>query len=76
MGSPFDNDDNLLLITLAVTVVFQLAFFFVAFTCKFDKASSTEHVRRTLRANFGRGVALAAAAAAAAHHVVQMSILV
>lgn len=40
MGSPFDNDDHLLLITLAVTVVFQLAFFFVAFACKFDKVGS------------------------------------
>ncbi|CAM9992241.1 unnamed protein product [Pylaiella littoralis] len=39
MGSPFDNDDHLLLITLAVTVVFQLAFFFVAFACKFDKVT-------------------------------------
>lgn len=39
MGSPFDNDDHLLLITLLVTVVFQLIFFFVAFTFKFDKVS-------------------------------------
>ena len=40
MGSPIADDDNLLLITLVVTVVFQLAFFFVAFACKFDKVSS------------------------------------
>ena len=39
MGSPIADDDNLLLITLIVTVVFQLAFFFVAFACKFDKVS-------------------------------------
>ena len=37
MGSPIADDDNMLLITLAVTVLFQLAFFFVAFACKFDK---------------------------------------
>lgn len=37
MGSPFDNDDHLLIITLVVTVVFQLAFFVVAFAFKFDK---------------------------------------
>eukprot|EP00903_Cladosiphon_okamuranus_P007252 g7035.t2 len=39
MGSPIPNDDNLLLITLVVTVVFQLAFFSVAFACKFDKVT-------------------------------------
>ncbi|CAN0271386.1 unnamed protein product, partial [Scytosiphon promiscuus] len=39
MGSPFADDDHLLLITLVVTVVFQLAFFFVAFACKFDKVT-------------------------------------
>lgn len=37
MPSPFDDDDHLLLITIVVTVVFQLAFFVVAFSCKFDK---------------------------------------
>lgn len=37
MGSPIADDDYLLLITLVVTVVFQLAFFLVAFAFKFDK---------------------------------------
>lgn len=37
MGPPIADDDYLLLFTLAVTVVFQLAFFVVAFTFKFDK---------------------------------------
>lgn len=40
MPSPFSDDAHLLLVTLAVTVVFQLAFFVVAFSCKFDKVRS------------------------------------
>lgn len=40
MPSPFSDDEHLLLITLAVTVVFQLSFFVVAFGFKFDKVRS------------------------------------
>ncbi|CAN0194124.1 unnamed protein product, partial [Discosporangium mesarthrocarpum] len=39
MGSPIPNDDHLLLITLAVTVVMQLSFFSIAATFKFDKVT-------------------------------------
>lgn len=37
MGSPIADDDNFLAITAVVTVVFQLLFFVVAFSFKFDK---------------------------------------
>lgn len=50
MGSPIADDDNLLLVTLVVTVVFQLAFFFVAFACKFDKVSFSHCCAQGLRA--------------------------
>lgn len=37
MGSPIADDDSFLAITAVVTVVFQLLFFVVAFSFKFDK---------------------------------------
>lgn len=37
MGSPIPDDDHFLAITAVVTVVFQLLFFIVAFSFKFDK---------------------------------------
>ncbi|CAM9831908.1 unnamed protein product [Ascophyllum nodosum] len=39
MGSPIPTDKHFLLITLAVTIVYQLSFFVVAFACKFDKVT-------------------------------------
>lgn len=37
MRSPFPDDDHYLLFTLVFTVIFQLAFFSIAYTFKFDK---------------------------------------
>lgn len=42
MGSPIAGDEHFLLITLIVTVVYQLSFFVVAFSCKFDKVSEAK----------------------------------
>lgn len=42
MGSPIAGDEHLLLITLIVTVVYQLSFFVVAFSCKFDKVGEVK----------------------------------
>eukprot|EP00904_Undaria_pinnatifida_P008789 jgi/Undpi1/503/HiC_scaffold_10.g03969.m2 len=39
MGSPIADDDSFLAITAVVTVVFQLLFFVVAFSFKFDKVT-------------------------------------